>query len=158
MHAEKSNHTVSRMARLLEVSRSGFYAWSKRLPSKRAVRAERIEAKIAWFHGESDEVSGAPRILADLREDGEVISRKTVAKTMRKLGMRGICPRQSRTTSVREDGDTLPARRDQAAVGHRGPQRRLGRRHQLPEDLGRVAVPGHRDRCALPSGDRVGDR
>jgi putative transposase len=108
MHAEKSNHTVSRMARLLEVSRSGFYAWSKRLPSKRAVRAEKIEAKIAWFHGESDEVSGAPRILADLREDGEVISRKTVAKAMRKLGLRGICPRQWRTTTVREGGDTYP--------------------------------------------------
>ena len=108
MHAEKSNHTVSRMARLLEVSRSGFYAWSKRRPSKRAIRAETIEAKIAWFHGESDEVSGAPRILADLREDGEVISRKTVAKAMRKLGLRGICPRRWRTTTVREDGDTYP--------------------------------------------------
>jgi len=108
MHAEKSNHTVSRMARLLEVSRSGFYAWSKRAPSKRAIRAEQIEAKIAWFHGESDEVSGAPRILADLREDGEVISRKTVAKTMRKLGLRGICPRRWRTTTQRETGDTYP--------------------------------------------------
>ncbi len=108
MHAEKSNHTVSRMARLLEVSRSGFYAWSKRLPSMRAVRAERIDAKIAWFHGESDEVSGAPRILADLREDGEVISRKTVAKAMRRLGLRGICPRRWRTTTVREGGDTYP--------------------------------------------------
>jgi putative transposase len=108
MHAEKSNHTVSRMARLLEVSRSGFYAWSKRLPSTRAVRAEQIEAKIAWFHGESDEVSGAPRILADLREDGEVISRKTVAKAMRKLGLRGICPRPWRTTTQRAGGDTYP--------------------------------------------------
>ena len=94
MHAEKSNHEVTRMARLLEVSRSGFYAWSVRLPSKRAVRAEQIEAKIAWFHGDSDEVSGAPRILVDLRGDGEVISRKTVAKAMRKLGLRGIYPRQ----------------------------------------------------------------
>ena len=108
MHAEKSNHTVSRMARLLEVSRSGFYAWLARLPSKRAVRAEKIEAKIAWFHGESDEVSGSPRIFADLREDGEVVSRKTVAKAMRKLGLRGICPRQWRTTTVREAGDTYP--------------------------------------------------
>jgi len=90
MLAEKSNYTVVRMARLLEVSRSGFYAWRKRKPSKRAVRAERIEAKIGWFYGESDEVSGSPRILADLRQDGEVISRKTVAKTMRKLGLRGI--------------------------------------------------------------------
>ena len=79
MHAEKSNFTVSRMARLLEVSRSGFYAWLTRAPSPRALRAERIEAKIAWLHGESDEVFGSPRILVDLREDGEIISRKTVA-------------------------------------------------------------------------------
>jgi len=96
------------MARLLEVSRSGFYAWAKRLPSKRAVRAERIEAKIAWFQGESDEVSGAPRILADLREDGERISPKTVAKTMRKLGLRGGCPRQWCSTTQRDSGDTYP--------------------------------------------------
>ena len=108
MLVEKSNYSVSRMARLLEVSRSGFYAWCKRLPSKRAVRTERIEAKIAWFHGESDEVSGSPRILADLREDGETISRKTVAKSMRKLGLRGICPRQWRTTTHRDSGDTYP--------------------------------------------------
>ena len=109
MHAEKSNYTVTRMARLLEVSRSGFYAWAKRLPSTRAVRAERIEAKITWFHGDSDEVSGAPRILVDLLGDGETISRKTVAKIMRKLGLRGICPRRWRTTTVRDAGDTYPA-------------------------------------------------
>jgi putative transposase len=108
MLAEKSNFTVSRMARLLEVSRSGFYAWCQRGPSLRAVRAERIESKVGWFHGESDEVSGSPRILADLREDGETISRKTVAKTMRKLGLRGICPRRWRTTTRRVAGDTYP--------------------------------------------------
>ena len=108
MHAEKSSFTVSRMARLLEVSRSGYYAWVGRVPSKAAVRAERIAQKVCWFHGESDEVSGSPRILADLREDGEVISRKTVAKTMRRLGLRGICPRRWRTTTRREDGDTYP--------------------------------------------------
>ena len=109
MHAEKNNHEVTRMARLLGVSRSGFYAWLKRGPSKRAIRAERIEAKIEWFHGESDEVSGAPRILADLRDDGEVISRKTVAKTMRKLGLRGICPKKWKTTTITDAEDSYPA-------------------------------------------------
>jgi len=108
MHAEKSNYTISRMARLLEVSRSGYYAWVGRVPSKRALRAERIEAKVAWFHGESDEVSGAPRILVDLREDGETISRKTVAKTMRKLGLKGVCPRRWKTTTLTDAGDTYP--------------------------------------------------
>ncbi len=108
MHAEKSNFTIARMARLLDVSRSGYYAWIKRGPSKRAVRAECIEAKVSWFHGDSDEVSGAPRILVDLREDGETISRKTVAKTMRKLGLRGVCPKRWKTTTVTDAGDTYP--------------------------------------------------
>ncbi len=111
MHAEKSNFTIARMARLLGVSRSGFYAWLGRGPSARALRAERIEAKIAWFHGESDEVSGSPRILVDLREDGEIISAKTVAKTMRRLGLRGICPKRWRTTTIIDhaDADAYPA-------------------------------------------------
>src|SRR5674476_1569140 len=73
MLVEKSKCTVTRMVRLLGVSRSGFYAWLVRVPSKRAIRAERIEAKVAWFHGDSDEVSGSPKILADLRGDGEVM-------------------------------------------------------------------------------------
>ena len=46
MHAETSNLSIVRMARLLEVSRSGYYAWLTRSPSARALRAERIEAKI----------------------------------------------------------------------------------------------------------------
>ena len=109
MLAEKSNFTVARMARLLEVSRSGFYAWCRRTPSKQAIRQERIEQKITWFHGASDDVSGAPRILADLRDDGEVISRKTVAKAMRRLGLRGVCPRQWRTTTIVDHADAYPA-------------------------------------------------
>ena len=109
MLAEKSNFTIVRMARLLEVARSGYYAWLGRAPSKRAVRQEHIEQKITWFHGESDEVSGSPKILADLREDGEIISRKTVAKTMRKLGLRGICPKRWRTTTIIDHADAYPA-------------------------------------------------
>ena len=108
MHAEKTGFSIVRMARLLGVSRSGYYAWTKRPPSARAIRAERIEQKVSWFHGDSDEVSGAPRILADLRDDGEIISRKTVAKTMRKLGLRGVCPKRWETTTISDDNDTYP--------------------------------------------------
>lgn len=108
MHAEKSNFTIKRMARLLEVSRSGYYAWRKRDRSPRLIRQERIEQKVAWFHGDSDEVSGSPRILADLREDGEIISRKTVAKVMRRLGLRGVCPKRWRTTTVIDGADAYP--------------------------------------------------
>lgn len=55
--------------------------------------ASGLLVKIRQFHADSDGVNGAPRILAGLREDGEVVSRKTVAKLMRKNQIRGISPR-----------------------------------------------------------------
>jgi transposase InsO family protein len=123
MHAQKSNFSITRMVRLLEVSRSGYYAWCHRTPSNRALRHERLEAKVSWFHGESDEVSGSPKILMDLREDGEVISRKTVAKMMRRLCIKGVCPKRWKTTTVIDSGDAYPVdavnrRWDVGALNH----------------------------------------
>jgi putative transposase len=108
MLAEKISFSISRMARLLQVSRSGYYSWLLRKPSKRTLRRETIEQKVMWFHGDSDEVYGAPRILADLRADGEIISRKTVATTMRRLGLVGICPKRWKTTTVIDHADAYP--------------------------------------------------
>lgn len=45
------------------------------------------------FNGFSYEILGAPRILMDLRRDGEQISGKTVAKSIRRLGLREISPK-----------------------------------------------------------------
>ena len=108
MHAEKTNFTITRMVRLLGVSRSGYYAWLDRAPSPAAIRREVIEQKIAWFHSDSDQVYGSPRILADLRAEGEIISRKTVAKTRQRLGLAGICPKRWKTTTVTDHADAYP--------------------------------------------------
>ncbi len=96
IHAEKANFPVTRMADLLAVSRSGYYAWAERLdaqPGPLALRRAGLAVQIKEFHDKSDGVNGSPRILADLREAGEVVSRKTVAKIMREQGIRGISPR-----------------------------------------------------------------
>ena len=108
MVAEKTNFSIVRMGRLLAVSRSGYYAWRGRGPSDRAVRREAIEQKIVGFHDDSDEVHGAPRILADLRGDGEIISRKTVASAMKRLELVGIWPRKWKTTTVIDHEDAYP--------------------------------------------------
>jgi putative transposase len=71
--AEKATYTIKRMCDLLEVSRSGFYKWRKNRaawPSPAQRRRAELDAKVAGFHVASDGVYGAPRILADLREDG----------------------------------------------------------------------------------------
>ena len=108
MLVQKTNFSIVRMVRLLAVSRSGCYAWLGCSPSERAVRRENIEQKVAWFHSDLDEVYGSPQILADLRADGEIISRKTVAPTMRRLGLVGISPKRWRTTTVSHAEDAYP--------------------------------------------------
>ena len=108
MLAEKKNFSVIRMARLLGVSRSGFYAWMKRDPSKRAARKEELAVKITRFHAASGGVYGAPRILMDLREHGEIISRKTVARIMADLGLQGVFPKRFKVTTLVDNADTYP--------------------------------------------------
>jgi putative transposase len=116
------------------------------------IRAERIEAKVAWFHGDSDEVSGSPKILADLRGDGEVISRKTVAKTMRKLHLVGVCPKRWKTTTLTNHVDAYPvdaAKRD----WDKGELNRVWvgdiERHEAL--LNRAVMKGHRLRLVAAS-------
>ena len=108
MLAEKSNFSITRMARLLGVSRSGFYAWLGRKPSKRAERQEKLAEKITRSHVASNGVYGAPRILADLRDSGETISRKTVARIMADLGLQGVFPKRFKTTTLRDNSDSYP--------------------------------------------------
>ena len=85
------------MADLLGVTRSGYYAWAARqgtAPGPRAARRADLVVKIKVAHDASDGVNGAPRVTAGLREAGEVVSVKTVAKLMRENDIRGISPRR----------------------------------------------------------------
>jgi transposase InsO family protein len=96
IEVEKANYPITRMCRLLEVSRSGFYKWRAgrdRGPTPTQRRRAELDARVAAFHRDSDGVYGAPRILADLREVGEKVSRKTVASSLRRQGLAGISPR-----------------------------------------------------------------
>ena len=113
IHAEKATYPVTRMAELLEVSRSGYYAWAERLdaqPGPRAVRRAGLAEQIKDFHTKSDGVNGSPRIHADLRDAGQKVSRKTVAKIMREQGIRGISPRPwtPATTIADEKPHSIP--------------------------------------------------
>src|SRR5688572_23652392 len=99
MEAEKASYPVQRMARLLRVSRSGFYAWRRRSLSessgRAAMRAE-LDVKVRLAHTDSNGIYGAPRIQAALARNGTGVDRKTVASSMRRQGLEGISPRRFR--------------------------------------------------------------
>lgn len=69
-----------------------------------------LTVKIRAAHEASDGVNGAPRILADLRADGQIVSRKTIAGIMRDNGIQGISPASWHpvTTIADESAHTIP--------------------------------------------------
>lgn len=112
MEAECANFEIDRMARLLEVSRSGFYKWRaaqrrETPPPSHQLRAE-LDAKILHFHKASRGTYGSPRITADLHEAGEAVSHNTVAARMRALGIQGVSPRLFKVTTKADPNATFP--------------------------------------------------
>ena len=82
------------MCRCLRVSRSGYYAWAHRAPSRRQRDNTRVVGLMKEIHTESDGVIGAPRMWETLRYAGETVSRNRVARLMADHGLYGVPQRR----------------------------------------------------------------
>lgn len=76
------------MCSVLKVSRSGYYAWCKRQPSKRARENTRITEEIKEIFEQSRASYGSPRITEELEKRGFKASRPRGARLMRKAHIR----------------------------------------------------------------------
>jgi transposase InsO family protein len=81
------------MCRLLQLKPSGFYAWLRRPPSRRAQENGRLKKEIAVIHAESDGVYGSPKVRNELHRLGFQAGKHRVARLMRELGLKG-CPKK----------------------------------------------------------------
>lgn len=106
--AEKANYPVSLLCRALGVSRSGYYDWKDRPPSKKAREDATLTEKIREVHDRSRGTYGYPRVHAELRALGVRCSRKRVARLMRKNGLTG-CMRGRKKRTTRHDRYAAPA-------------------------------------------------
>lgn len=102
MSANQADYPVAMMCRLLQVSKSGLYAWRGRGLSARARSDIRLTAQIEAIHRHSHEIYGAPRVHAELRHHGTRVGCKRVARLMRAAGLRGACRRRFITTTQRD--------------------------------------------------------
>jgi putative transposase len=101
----QATHSVGVMCRLLQISRSGFYAWLARPMSERVRSDLALTGKIAAIHRGSKEVYGAPNIHAELADDhGIRVGRKRVARLMRAAGLRGATLRRYVVTTQVDSG------------------------------------------------------
>ena len=106
MKAHQATYPVRVMGRLLGVSASGFYAWLKRPPSRRALQDIALMARIHAIHRRSGGAYGVPSIHAELPDDhGIRIGRKRVARLMRAAGLKGLSPPKFIATTVTDPED-----------------------------------------------------
>jgi putative transposase len=109
MSANQAIFPVGTMARVLGVSRAGYYAWLSRPPSARAAADGTLLERVRAIHRGSRETYGAPRIHAALQALGERHGRKRIARLMRKAGLIGASHRRGGPVTTRTDREARPA-------------------------------------------------
>jgi len=103
MTANQAMFSISTMCKSLGVSRSGFYAWQERSPSARAIADAELTDRITATHRSSRETYGAPRIHAELGDEGIHVGRKRVERLMKAAGLKGVSRRKFVTTTMRDE-------------------------------------------------------
>jgi transposase InsO family protein len=88
MKKHENRYSVTKMAKALRASRSGYYAWKTRKMSRREESNLRLAEEIKKIFDAHHKRYGSPRIWAELRGRGWLVSRKRVAKLMQELGLR----------------------------------------------------------------------
>ena len=96
------------MCRILGASKSGYYAWRGRPPSKRSRQDALLTEEIHEIHSRSRETYGYPRVHAELRSLGIGCGRRRVARLMKAAGIRG-CMKGRERGITRRDPRAAPA-------------------------------------------------
>ena len=107
--ANQAAFPVRTMCRVLEVSSSGWHDWCERPPSRRQIDDAVLTERIRTIHVESDATYGAPRIRAELVEQGTPIARKRVARLMRQARLHGVSRRRGFVVTTQRDARQRPA-------------------------------------------------
>lgn len=94
--------------RALDVSESWFYKWRSRGPSDRRRRRDRLDEAVKRFFDDSGGSYGSPRILADLRDAGWRVSKKTMEASMRRQNLQARSPKRKRKSLTRADKTAPP--------------------------------------------------
>jgi transposase InsO family protein len=106
MRTLRSQYPLRLLCRVLEVSRSGYYAWQNRRPSKRAQENARLEVAIQAAHVRTRQTYGPERLQAELRDDGFPAGIGRIKRLRKKLGLR--CQLVRRFTTTTDSTHRLP--------------------------------------------------
>jgi len=95
----KARWPVEVQCEVLEVSRSGYYAWRDRPDAKRTVEDAKVLAEIETAYKAGRGTYGSPRVHRELRANGRRVGKQRVARLMRETGLAARKKRRFRKTT-----------------------------------------------------------
>ncbi|WP_444896961.1 IS3 family transposase [Microbulbifer sp. SSSA005] len=106
MLKHRHKFSIKAMAKVLSVSRSGFYDWVSRSAdqSKRQQYQMELDGLVQQRFIASKERSGAPRLTRELASEGSKYNQKTVAASMRRQGLRAKAAKRYKATTYSKHG------------------------------------------------------
>jgi len=108
VRAHADQFRVGRMCQVLEVSRSGYYAWRDRPPSPREQDNQRLVVEIKALHAKKNhDTYGSPRVHRELIEKKIPCGRHRIARLMKQQGIRAKQVRKFRLATT-DSRHTLP--------------------------------------------------
>jgi transposase InsO family protein len=99
MKAMRFRYGIGVMCRILQVSKSGYYKWFNRKPSKRVLEEGRLEVEIKAAHKRTRETCGPERLQHELKEQGVKVGICRIRRIRKKLGLRCKQKRKFRATT-----------------------------------------------------------
>jgi putative transposase len=100
----RHEYSITLMCQVLEVSVSGYYAWTKRPPSQHSREDAHLAEQVKTVFQANRRVYGSPRVHAELRAQGIACARKRVARLMREQELFAQRPRHRTMTTKSEPG------------------------------------------------------
>ena len=94
------------MCRVLDVSESGYHAWSKRGPSPRAIANARLEIEVKAAHERTRHTYGPERLQSDLADHGVAVGVSRIKRIRKKLGLR--CKQKRKFKITTDSRHALP--------------------------------------------------
>jgi len=154
MKAMRFRHGIAMMRGLLKVSKSGYYKWLNRKPSKRAQEEARLEVEIKAAHKRTRETYGPERLQHELRDQGVSVGICRIRRIRKKLGIR--CKQKRKFKATTDSRHTLPVAENllnQQFEARRPNEVWLSDITYIPTEEGWLYLAGHKD---LFTGEIVG--
>jgi len=146
MRTTRFRYSIARMCGILRVSKSGYYKWHNRKPSKRAQEEGRLEVEIKAAHKRTRETYGPERLQHELKDQGVRVGICRIRRIRKKLGIR--CKQKRKFKATTNSKHALPVAENlvqQQFEATRPNEVWLSDITYIPTEEGWLYLAGHKD-------------